>query len=133
MLVLLCAIAASACDAVFGTENNQAKNARVIISGSSAVPLQLVTSTDFEAIRDNNTGEIAVTLTVADTTSIAVPLDQTFPFNGSDRFFINLSNPDPDVIASIRLRLLVDGREVFDESANMQDAALEYTFFKVTF
>lgn len=116
-----------------GTGNNQPRNARVIITGASTVPLQLVTSTTFEAVRADDTGEVSVTLLAADTASIAVPLDQTFAFDGSDRFFINLRNPDPDVTASIRLRLLVDGREVFDESANMRDAALEYTFFKVTF
>jgi hypothetical protein len=81
----------------------------------------------------HESGPVESELTNADTTVISLPMDQNYAFNGANRFYVKLINPDSTATASIRLRLLVDGDEVFDESANMRNASLSYTFLNFRF
>jgi hypothetical protein len=122
----------SGCNSVL--ESNQAAfadEARVSVEGSSAVPLQLITSTNFIAVRDPVSGELVASEVVAETTSITgLPFNRVFTIRGSDRFLVRLVNPDINVTATVHLRIHLDGREVYSQRATMRDASLQYlTYF----
>jgi hypothetical protein len=134
VVALLAIIAIAACDSIVESEARPVTNARVTVTGTSPVPLLLVTSFNFGATRNVETQELQVQLSRADTITISsLPFDRTFPFSGADRFHVRLINPDLNATASIRMQLLVDSREVFNQQANMRDATLAYTFFNFPF
>jgi hypothetical protein len=121
----------AACDGLLGTDQAAfAADARVLLSGTSPVPLLLVTSTNFTAEQDFVTGELITNLIVSDTITLATPtLDQHFEILGADRFLVRLINPDLNETADIHLRVELDGRQVYNQRATMRDASLEYTAF----
>jgi hypothetical protein len=131
--LLVALFATSGCDSIVETDTRPVTNARLIISGTSPVPLLLVTSFNFGATRNVETGELQVTLIRADTLTVSLPFDRTFPFSGADRLHVRLINPDVNATASVRMQLQVDARQVFNEQANMRDASLSYTFFNFPF
>ncbi len=124
----------STCNAITDTELQIAGTARILVTGTSSTPLILITSMDFEAQRDAETGQLLVTaINAADTTSITVPFDKSYAFNGSDRLYIRLANSDQASSAAIRLRLLVDGDAIVDQQATLLDSAIQFTYFSVPF
>jgi hypothetical protein len=133
LILALLTIGLAGCNSITDTDTRPVTNARVVVSGTSPVPLVLVTSFDFGATRSAETNELQVFMVHADTTTISLPYDQTHPFGGSDRFHVRLINPDLNETASVRMQLFVDGRAVFDQQANMRDATLTFTFFNFPF
>jgi hypothetical protein len=125
------ALALSGCDSILGS--NQAAfayEARVIVEGSSAVPLRLITSTNFATSRDPDTGELVAAQVVGDTAHLTgLPFDRVFEIRGADRFLVRLINPDINVTATIHLRVHLDDREVYNQRATMRDASLQYIAF----
>jgi hypothetical protein len=119
------------CEGLFGSDQAAfAEEARVLLEGTSPVPILLVTSTNFVAGIDNETGGVVTDLVVADTVVLTtIDVDQTYDIFGADRFLVRVANPDLDETATIHLRVLMDGREVFNQRATMRDASLEYTAF----
>jgi hypothetical protein len=126
LLVIMLTLWGSACG-VLETDQSNPMEARVLVSGTSPVPLLLITSTNFVYTVDEGGSRVPVPL-VADTVQISLPIDQVFPFGNSDRFLVKVANPDVNQTAMIRLQLLVDGRKVFDDQASMRDASLQYSF-----
>jgi hypothetical protein len=124
---------AAACDSFLGTDQAAfAAEARVLLDGTSPVPVLLITSTNFLAQRDFETGQIVTQLLAADTvvlTTSDFDVDETYDIFGADRFLVRVANPDDDETASIHLRVMLDDREVFNQRATMRDASLEYTAF----
>jgi hypothetical protein len=125
---LALAVTLTGCSSVLGSDQAAfADEARVIITGESGVPLQLLTTTDFVASRDPETGELVPTILTTDTTILAtLPHDQVYTVTGWDRFLAKLVNPDTAVTATIQMRVLMDGREVFNQRATMRDASLAF-------
>jgi hypothetical protein len=126
-------LGASACDSVLHTDDRPVINAQIQVTGTSPVPLLLVTSTNFRAERNIETNQLSVFPVSADTVRLTVPYDRSLAFNGADRLFVKLVNPDLNETASIRLRVVIDGKEMFNESAAMRDASLNFTFFNFPF
>ena len=102
--------------------------ARVIVTGSSTVPLTVVTSTQFVVSRGAE-GEEIISLTSADTTQLAVPIDRTVAFQGSDRFLVLIRNPDINSTSTLDIRLLIDGKEVLRQAVSLRDASFHFTYF----
>jgi len=124
----LTVVLAGGCSSVLGSDQAAfADEARVIITGESAVPLQLLTSTNFVASPDPESGELIPTILEADTTILeALPHDRVYVVSGWDRFLVKLVNPDTAVTVDIQMRVLMDGREVFNQRAMMRDASLAF-------
>jgi hypothetical protein len=130
LLALLTAMG-TGCDSLLGTDQAAfAAEARVLLEATSPVPLLLITSTNFAAGRDDDTGEIVTSLIASDTMVVSsADVDQTYDIFGANRFLVRVANPDDEETATIHLRVLLDGREVFNQRATMRDASLEYTAF----
>lgn len=128
--VLILIVAAAGCSSLLDTTEELPDNARVFVTGTSPVPLELILSNEFTAI-ENNEGKFDVTPVVADTFTITPPFERNHPIKQTGRIFVRLTQADSTVEASIRLRVLLDSKEVYNTQAMLRNASLEYLF--VTF
>lgn len=123
-------VLAGGCDWISGSDQGFADEGRVLIDGSSTVPLLLVTSTNFLQGFDPLSGETVTTILSADTITLnQLPTDQRYPLSGKDRFLARIANPSTGATATIHMQVRMDGRQVFDQHATLLDASLEYTVF----
>src|SRR5688572_10570242 len=119
--LLLLAPLTLACDSIADTPAT-ATVARVIVTGTSPVPLTVVTSTQFQVSRGVE-GEEIISLVRADTAQMNVPIDRSVAFQGSDRFLVLIRNPDINTTSAVDIRLLIDGTEVLREIVSLRDAS----------
>ncbi|MCI0433259.1 MAG: hypothetical protein L0271_06380 [Gemmatimonadetes bacterium] len=77
--ILMLAAAANASDGLFSTDDGRAENARVIVTGTSHVPLTLISSNQHNAFTSDLTGTLDVSLIHADTQIVSLPLDRSDP------------------------------------------------------
>jgi hypothetical protein len=124
---LILAAAAAACESILDTTEDLADNARVFVTGSSPVLLELVLSNDFTAV-ENAEGNFDVTMAESDTFRVTPPYERAHPIGQTGRIFVRLTQPDSTVTASVRLRVQLDDREVYDRQATLRNASLEYLF-----
>ena len=118
----------AACDSLFDTSENRAETARVRVSGTSQVPLQLILSNQFLAVPDPTTGQFVNQLVAADTFDLQLPIDRSYPMGDAERIFVRLSQLDSLQEAHITMRIHLDDREVYQQEAILRNAFLEYTF-----
>ena len=127
MLGLLATGALAGCDAILTSEAGLADQVAVSVTGSAAVPLLLITSTNFLAEYDRLTDQWQVSLTRSDTVRItSLPFAQTRNIRGRDRYLVRLVNPDSAVTVDVGLEVRLDGKLVYTERAFLRDASLEY-------
>lgn len=131
LLLVASSFSVPGCDSIVSTDAHVARAARVVITGTSPVPLELLTSTDFTAVKNPDTGETVYTLNTSSAETISVPFDRTFQLNGSDRFFVRLTNADQNATAAVRMQVLVDGKSMYDVNATLKDAALKFSYFSL--
>lgn len=126
-LVLVAAVLVplGACNSLLGTSERQPNEARVVVTGSSAVPLRLVLSTNFTAELNAETGNWDVNLLTFETHDLELPIEQTVQLN-TDRFFARLVNLSDEVVATVHMQVLFDGRLAYNQQATLQDARLEF-------
>jgi hypothetical protein len=121
------ALSLAGCDAILSSEAGLADRVEVSVTGSAAVPLLLITSTDFLAEYDFVAEEWRVLLVKADTTRLAsLPYNQSRDIKGRDRYLVRLVNPDLSVTVDVGMDVRLDGRLVFTERAFLRDATLQY-------
>jgi hypothetical protein len=124
---LILITAAAGCGSILDTTEDLADNANIFVTGTSPVPLQLIVSSDYTAI-ENSEGRFDVTLIRADTIQVGLPYERREPISERARIFVRLTQPDSTVTADVRLRILLDDREVYNVQATLRDASLEYLF-----
>lgn len=128
--LILAALSAAACSSILDSSSRFPEEAEVTVTGTSPVPLQMVLSSNFIGIWNNEAAKYDVTLNAADTVQIsALPITRRHSLNDTGVFFVRLTNADSAQTASIELRVRIDGRPVYAQAANMRDASLEYVFF----
>lgn len=104
------------------------QSARVTITGTSEIPLQLVTSIDFfeQIIGDDPT--IQAVLVTADTTAVTLPFEQTIALDELGSVLVRLIQPD-SMPSTVSMQVWLDGVLEFDRNATMsQGGSLEYRF-----
>jgi hypothetical protein len=119
---------ASACSWVLDTTQDYAENATLEVTGTSPVPLQVVSSTNWVYITNPANGEQIVSTTSADTVSLQLPINRVVPLTNSFRIYFKVINGDINQTASILMRVRLDNKLVYDQAANMRDASLDYSF-----
>ncbi|MHB1170277.1 MAG: hypothetical protein ACYC28_13445 [Longimicrobiales bacterium] len=105
-LLLLSVLVGAGCGIVENAD--PAEEARVRLSGTSAVDLQLVTSTEFGFNVDQTTGERRVVMIQSDTAMIAPPFDEMFDISEHGIFLVRLSNGEQEA-ADVELEIFIDG------------------------
>jgi len=122
-------LSGAGCDLLKGPSRpDRADEAHIEVTGSSPVPLLLVTSNDWGDGFDELTGERIVVLFQADTAQIDLPHQATVRLAPLYGVLFRVINPDTAQDASIRMRVRLDDELVFDESATMRAASLEYSY-----
>jgi hypothetical protein len=121
-------VLAGACTILDSTED-VAKEARVVVTGTTPVPLELVTSTKFTRTI-SETGEVSISLAFADTVlvDLAATLDRTYPVRPDRGFLVRLRNHSTDA-AVVSMQVYFDGKLNFDrQNVMLQDASLEFSY-----
>jgi hypothetical protein len=118
----------AACSSLLDSTQDYADNATIEVTGTSPVPLLLVSSTNWVYVPDPVTGEPIVSTTTADTVSLQLPINRTVALTNSYRIFFQLINRDSAQTASVRMRVRLDDKMVYDQAANMRNASLEFSF-----
>jgi len=93
-------------------EDPSPEEARVLISGDPAAPIELIVSSRFVA-GVNEDGLTRVVIIESDTILTALPFDRKFDIRGDYRFFAQAARRDAD-IGSMRMQVFIDSRQEFD-------------------
>lgn len=128
-VILLTALIASSCSLTSDPTSRYADNATVEVTGTSTGPLYLISSTKWGIAVDELTFEQRVVLEEADTTEIQLPFQQTVPLRPTYRIYFAVGKPGSDLEANIRMQVRLDKKLVYDESIELTDAPIEYSFF----
>lgn len=121
----------TACDGILGNSREVRETARIQVSGTSPVPLILMTSDQFLNTQDFATGQIVTQILAADSIAVAaLPFDTTVSMGQYNRFMVRLINPDSTQTAEVRMIIRLDDEdEVYNVKAKVTGAYLEYTYF----
>jgi hypothetical protein len=123
-LTILTALCAG-CDSLLGAHSAFADEARVLITGDTPVPMKIIVSTQFTAVRGLD-GNLVPTILQADTISaVTLPHDRRHVIKGRDRFLVRVMNSDAESTATIQMRVFLDQNEIFNQRATMKDSYLE--------
>lgn len=126
LIITLCA---TGCNTVSDPTEKYAERASVEVTGSSPVPLLLVSSTNWRFESDPETGDQWVVPLTADTVEVELPADHTVQLAPTYRILYQVINPSEDQEANVRMRVFLDDKQVFDQSATLRNATLEYSYF----
>jgi hypothetical protein len=123
-----CCLAAllSGCDGLLSTSNRRPDIARVVVTGTSNVPLRLITSTNFTAAPNFETGAYDVTFGSYDSDDLELPIERTVQLN-TDRFIarlVHLSEDEADA-ADVVMEVYLDGALAYRQQAIMVDSFLD--------
>jgi len=120
------------CGGLLDTEHESYTTARVQVTGTTPVPLLLVTSDQFQTVQDPGTGFLSTLFLNADTAIITeLPSDTTVSLGQFNQFLLRLINPDTLQTADIRLIIrLDDKKEAYNVAAKVTGAYLEYTYYQ---
>jgi hypothetical protein len=120
----------AACD-VIGPSREIRETARIQVSGTSPVPLILMTSDQFVNVQDGATGQILTQIIEADSLIIdQLPIDTTYSLGQFNRFLVRLINPDSTQTAEVRMIVRLDDEdEVYNVHARVTGAFLEYSYY----
>ena len=125
-------LVAAGCNSILDTSQDYADNATVEVTGTSAVPLLVVSSTDWVYVVNSETGAVGVSTNKADTVSLQLPISRTVSIKDRFRIFFSVANPDSVNTATIRMRVRLDNELVYDQSATMRGgataASLDFSF-----
>lgn len=127
-LMAILVLNTGACN-IFESEDEIADEARVLIEGTTPVPLQLITSTRFERTY-NEDGDANTLLLSADTVMIELgtAYDEVFPVKPDLGFFVRLRNLEADP-ATVTMRVYFDGELNYSQqNVSLSDSSLEFSF-----
>jgi hypothetical protein len=132
VLAAVAALAAAACSLSTGP-GNQPTVAHIVVDGTSAAPLQLLVSTDFYEVVDQN-GAINEVYNSQDTTDISLPYDNRvqLPIGSVS---VKVVNPSA-TSASVHLQVGLDNGKGYDHTAtlaNGQEMSYIYVYTAPTF
>lgn len=109
-------------------QSDPAQQATVTVQGTSPVPLELITASNFTLAFNQETGVTDSNLLVADTAALSPPFEQVYDVSSLERFLVRVTNAD-SMVASLRLQVFLDGILEYDQQANISDGgSLEYSF-----
>lgn len=113
-LVLVAAVALSACDLLTGSDRPE--EMRVIASHQDlGEPVQMITSREFYLVVSSEAGHRTPQFISADTLLVELPMDSTFQMAPTYHLAVRFMAPEeePDPIPSITLDVSVDGADVW--------------------
>lgn len=117
------------CQIVTDPSSRYASEAHVELTGGSGAPLLLVSSTEWGFEINELTGEQRIAVLKADTTEVDLPYKRSVPLTKTYRILFRLISPTKSEPSAVRMRVRLDEKEVYDQSANLNDGEIEFSFF----
>ena len=118
----LALLSLAACDLISGTD--PPREARVELDGQGVESvIEVIISNAFVL---QGTAE-TILLVEADTSFVELPFSQDYPFGESRQFLVKVPSPD-DHDPTLRLRVLIDGREAHVQEQVMDGGFLQFHF-----
>ena len=108
------------CDDVLDDTQDLPDVARVVLTGTSPVDLEVVTSTNFQVVSDFELQETFIQLILSDTVLTVPPYEEDVDIRSTGRFFVRVTNHAVDV-ADVTLEVSFDGRVEYIQSAFMSE------------
>lgn len=132
VLAAVTVLAASACSLSTGP-GNQPTTAHIVVQGTAPGPLQLILSTDFYEVTDQN-GGLSEVYNSQDTTDITLPYDNQvqLPIGSVS---VKVRNPSA-TSASVHMQVFLDTGQKYDHTAsiaNGQEMSYIYVYTAPTF
>ena len=126
LAALALAGAASACD-LLDDDQVLPDVARVVLTGSSPVDLEMVVSDNFQVVADVTLGSRYTVLVHADTLLVRPDFSQDYDIQVSRRFLVRLTNHSSEV-AQVNLSVAFDGEVGYSQQATMAEGgSLEFS------
>ena len=126
LATLSLAAASTACD-LLDDDQDLPDIARVDITGTAPVDLELVVSDNFQRVSDFEQGARYNVLVHADTSFVRPDFSKEYDIQAARRFFVRLTNHSAEV-ASITLSVAFDGEVDYSQRANIAEGgALEFS------
>lgn len=119
------ALGVAACDGLLSTSERRPDQARVVVTGTSAEPLRLITSTRFTAQPNIDTGAYDVTFGTFASADLALPIERIVELD-SDRFVARLVHLSAGDTADVRMEVYFDGRLAYSQEARITDSFLDF-------
>lgn len=110
----------------YSTGPNPPAVARVQVTGAG--PLLIITSKAFDRTVNDSTGVTGLVVYQADTVTSNLPFDSTYDVAPSDRFLVEVVNPDT-VPRDMQMQVYFDGDLKFNQSATLTNASIQYSRF----
>jgi hypothetical protein len=129
VLALSLTLGLAGCQVVTDPTSRYESEAHVELTGGGGVPLLLVSSNQWDYVVDELTGEQSIAVVKADTTEVLTPFQKTVALAPTYRILFRVVNPDQAAVADVRMRVRLGDKEVFNETATLRDATLEFSFF----
>jgi hypothetical protein len=124
-LLLMLVMALAGCDGLLSPSNRMPREARVVVTGTSPVQLRLITSTDFTAEQDLETGIYHINFSSSEVRDGSLPMERTVRLN-TDRFMARVLNVDGDQTANVTLQVWFDRDLVYSQEAALRDAFVDF-------
>lgn len=126
MAALALAAVSAACN-LLDDDQDLPDIARVDITGSAPVDLELVVSDDFQRINDVDQGARYTLLVRSDTSFVRPDFSKEYDIQATHRFFVRLTNHSSEV-AQIILSVAFDGQIDYTQRASISEGgALEFS------
>jgi hypothetical protein len=131
-LAAVAVLAAAACSLSTGP-GNMPTTAHIVVQGTASGPLQLILSTDFYEVKDQN-GGLSEVYNSQDTTDITLPYDNQvqLPIGSVS---VKVRNPSATA-ASVHMQVFLDNGKSYDHTAsiaNGQEMSYIYVYTAPTF
>ena len=127
LIVSMIALAGAGCDSVLDDTQELPDFARVVLTGTSPVDLEIVTSTNYQVVSDFELQETFIQLILSDTVLAVPPYEDDIDIRSSERFFVRVTNHALEV-ADVTLEVSFDGRVEYSQAAFMSEGgSLEFS------
>jgi hypothetical protein len=125
-LSLAAALVWSGCD--FLTEDERGpESASITVDGDAGALVEVMTSTRFVAAAFPDGDTAQVSLIDAETFVKALPYSAEFDISQFQRFFVRVG-PAEETARTVRLRVWIDGREVYNVTSEAFDSVMRFVY-----
>ncbi len=107
----------------------RASSARVVVEVDSENPVELLISTDFVMLFDENTGASLPFLNNRDSLFLTADYEEVYALDAQDpKFYAQLKNPS-ETPEAVHMRVFLDGQQAYDVTVTMANGGfLEYIY-----
>jgi hypothetical protein len=125
ILSVVVALSLSACN-IF--DEGDPEKVRIVVTGAEGESFQLVTTTDFDIVTDQDLEDREIYIYTADTSTVTSPYSGRYPLDSRLRFFMKAFN-DEALSEAVTVRIYVDSDVRYASSSRLEEGLeLEFVY-----